>query len=238
MHVSMLKGRRGAWGPTVLAAGLAAAASLFASSAVGQIVPGGTPSQIPPPAPVNDVRLKVAARFCEHFRAGTVGTALLELGDLEKLFVAMFGQEDWEASTDAEKAEVTKLYVEAMNLGHERGPGQTPDPVQPGDMSITDSNTTTRPATSRVGITFRTRSSPVRFVLRMEQLEGAPDDDRSGGWRIVDGYAVGDDSWVANIRKPYQALRGTSTPVDFMRQVHEAMRNAARAQRAATRPAR
>lgn len=229
------------WRAAVVGA-VAVAALVAAHPAPGQIVSGGAPSQIPPAVSVNDPRIRLTARFCEHYRAGSVGTSIRELADMQSMFVAMFGPKDWESSTDDEKAEVARLYVEAMNYAHERMPGQTPDPVQPGDVAVTESNAATQPATARVGVTFRTKGAPVRIVLRLEQQppQGRAPGDADGfdGWRIVDAYAVGDDSWVTNMRKPYQALRGTSTPVVFMRQVHEAVRDAARAQRASTRPSR
>jgi hypothetical protein len=193
---------------------------------------GGTAPSTPLPG-ASDDRIKLATKFAAYYRTGSVGDAMRELADMNAIFKGMFG-EDWANSPVEEQDEITALYLEAMNLGHTRGPNEIPDPVSAADIAVTES----QPNSARVGITFRTNSSPTRFVLRMEKRDASPDGKTPAGWKLVDGYAVGEDSWIDNLRKPYVRMRGRSTPVVFMRQVHEAISAAAEQKRASTRPAR
>jgi hypothetical protein len=198
----------------------------FHRPAGGQIISGGGSVPAPPvtPTAASDERMRLATRFAEHFRAGNVGDAIAELVDTDALFTSMFGKDDWDESRPEEREEVARLYVEAMNIAHRRPAGEAPEPLQPGDMSLSESG----PTAAKVGITFRVKNVPTRFVLRMQKKE-----DR---WRVVDGYAVGEDSWADNIRKVYARFRGRTTPVACMRQVHELIVDVSRGEAATTRP--
>lgn len=197
-------------------------------SAGAQIVSGGgKPAPVAPSVvtAANDERLKLAARFAQLYaRGGSMGTAISEVADLDALFVAMFGREDWADSTPEEKEEVTRLYVEAMNLASRRAPDEKPEPLQPGDMAVSDSDA----ASAKVRLAFRVKSRPEAVMLRMRKQ-----DDR---WRVIDGYAVGEDSWSDNIKKVYARFRGRTTPVACMRQVHELVSSMSKNQAATSRP--
>lgn len=191
--------------------------------AEGQIVSGGAPAVQTPPERAADERVRLAAKFADFYRSGRVGDAIGELADRDMLFTSMFGKEDWSKSTTEEREELTALYIESMNLAHRRSRDETPDPVSQSDISVTEDS----PHAARVGITFRVKGSPTRFMLRLRLIDEQ--------WRIVDGYAVGEDSWTDNMRKIYHRMRGKSTPVAVMRQVHELITDMSRGQ-ATTRP--
>jgi hypothetical protein len=210
----------------------------LSAGVAAQIIGGGggggsapAPSVQPPNA--SDQRIKLAIRFCDYYRAGNVGDGIHDLADMPALFRAMFG-DDWDRSPEHEQDEIVQLYIDAMNMASVRGPGEVPDPVNPSEIAITDS----QEKSAKISIMLRTKSTPTRFVLKMEKRDASADGKTPAGWRLIDGYAVGEDSWVDNIRKAYARMRGRTTPVDFMRQVHEAIRAVSRQKRASTQPSK
>lgn len=203
--------------PTILA--VLVLPAICSSAGRAQIITGNAPA----PAqldPNSDPRIKLANRFAEYYMANRMDECLRDLTDLPTMFEAMFN-EDWDRSPPEEQARIKELYLEAMGIAYFIP--ATQEAISVSNIYVVESDENK----AKVSLTFKRGSTMTRYMLRMHKLLGE--------WKLVDGWAVGTDGWVENMRKPYARVRGDTTPLGFMRMINKTLRDM-RAGTAATQP--